>query len=633
MDKKSIWKSIVPLVAIGLAVAYSLGLILDSPDWINGRNWEWVRRLPGGGGRILWLIGISLGALFLWFWTQGWKGERTRKTFILVGWAVLITPILQLAIAGQHRSQPWSVIFLSTSRSGFYQDGIEIDAPLVFVQEHFENMRSYRDVHVRTQPPGWQVAFWAASRLAERVPTISEPFGRHLIRADCLSPDVRNISPAQASAAILSLSILLWSGLGTVPYWRLARYFLKGRPFRLAMIIYPFWPSLLVFTGRFDVLYAVLALLALWLAQHTLVYGRWLSALIFAVVMAGATWFGSGTLAIVALVDIVLLSQLLLNTVNRRHGVQQVVLLNGLFILALVALWGGLWLTLRVDGVGIFVLGQELHRKFRIVYPIWPLFNLFDLAVFIGIITFVGSLMGLVGVVGRKLIANKRPLRPIDGLIVGWIIAVVMLNLSGQVRAETGRLWLFLMGPGLLVGVAGWTDWLKETDHRQVWETLLLAGVLGQAMVTGLFLGGRAPESSVPNPVWSVEDELTAVAYTLGDNITLQGYALQELDDEVELTLYWQPSDFIQEDFVVFTHLLGPNGEILAQDDGPPQAGGLPTWCWVPGEVIQDKRVLPLVSESQIGVGFYEWQTGVRLVVDPPMANDTILMPSSEIQN
>jgi hypothetical protein len=84
---------------------------------------------------------------------------------------------------------------------------------------------------------------------------------------------------------------------------------------------------------------------------------------------------------------------------------------------------------------------------------------------------------------------------------------------------------------------------------------------------------------------------------------------------------------------VVFAHLLGPDGAILAQDDGPPQDGGLPTWCWVPGEVIEDKRVLPVVDESQIGVGFYDWRTGVRLAVEPPLENDTFLLPLSGVGN
>jgi hypothetical protein len=181
--------------------------------------------------------------------------------------------------------------------------------------------------------------------------------------------------------------------------------------------------------------------------------------------------------------------------------------------------------------------------------------------------------------------------------------------------------------------VAGWIDWLKGLNHKRLWEAGLLVGILGQAFVTGAFLGGRAPESSVPEPVWAVSDEATAVSYALGDSIALRGYTLREAAGEVELTLYWQALDFPREDYVVFAHLLGPDGAILAQDDGPPQDGGLPTWCWVPGEVIEDKRVLPVVDESQIGVGFYDWRTGVRLAVEPPLENDTFLLPLSGVGN
>lgn len=628
MGRKSTWLYVLLGGAIFLAVAYSVGLLLDVPEWINGRYWEWDRQLPDGGGRILWLLAICLVAFLLWLWTERKEDWRRQYTLLLVLWAAVMSPVLQEAVAGQHRSRPWSVIFLHLTTSGFFQDGVEIEDPVEFISEHYDNMRGYRDVHARTQPPGWQIAFWGASRLAERVPSIAEPFGRQLMREDCLSQELREMSPNQAAAAVLSLSILLWSGLGAVPYWRFGRYFLKGRPLHLALIVYPFWPAMLVFSGRFDALYAILALLTLWLGQRTLVKEHWLvSAVIFGGLMAAATWFGLGTLAIVALVDVVLVSQLLLKTVGWQQGIRRLLALNGLFLAALLALWVGLRVAFGLDGLALFALGQELHLDLRITYPVWPLFNMFDLAVFMSVVIFVGAIVGMIGVVWRTAVKGQ-PARPIDALITGWVVFVVVFNLSGQVRAETGRLWLFLMGPGLLVGVAGWTDWLKGNSRGRALTAALLLVVMGQAMASGLFLGGRAPTTTTPEPVWLVPDGVTAVSFNLGDTIALEGYSFEEGLTQTELTLYWQALDYLSEAYVVFAHQIDSAGNLVTQDDGPLQEGGPPTSCWIPGEIIEDTRVFPTVEDTRIGVGFYNWHTGERIVVEPPRENEMIFLPA-----
>jgi hypothetical protein len=418
-------------------------------------------------------------------------------------------------------------------------------------------------------------------------------------------------------------------------FWRLARYFLTERPSRIALMLYPFWPGLLVFSGRFDVLYAVLALLALWLAQHTLLNGRWWTAVLFGLILAAATWFGLGTLAIAGMVNVILLAQIGLGTVNGRSGFGRLLMLNGFLSAALLLFWGGLWLVLGVAGPAVFALSQELHQKFRIIYPLWPLFNLFDLAVFMGIVPFCGALAGMVKVGGRVL-TGQREFRPADALIVGWLVVVIGLNLSGQVRAETGRLWLFLMGPGILAGIAGWSSWLKGSGSQKKWEGVLIGAFLVQALVTGAFLGGRAPETSVPEPVWQTADGTTPVSYDLGDSIALKGYRLDEQNGRVELNLYWQALDYPRQDYAVFAHLLDAEGEIMAQDDGPPQAGGLPTWCWIPGEVVEDRREFTAVESDEaanIGVGIYDWQTGIRLIVEPAAKDNTIIIPLTSLNN
>jgi hypothetical protein len=80
--------------------------------------------------------------------------------------------------------------------------------------------------------------------------------------------------------------------------------------------------------------------------------------------------------------------------------------------------------------------------------------------------------------------------------------------------------------------------------------------------------------------------------------------------------------------YTVFTHLLGPDGQILAQQDNPPVNGTYPTTLWLPGEIVVDPYTIPLPTDLPPGdypiqVGFYIAENGLRLA--DPVLLDTIV--------
>jgi hypothetical protein len=292
---------------------------------------------------------------------------------------------------------------------------------------------------------------------------------------------------------------------------------------------------------------------------------------------------------------------------------------------AAAVLWGGLWMALEVDGAAMWRVSQEIHRIYRLNYPAWFAFNLYDLAVFMGIVPFVGA-VAAAGAAGAALAGLRCGWDvPGRGLALGWAATVVLLNLSATVRAETGRLWLFMMPLGLLVGLAYFVGAAGE-ERRRGWLLALFGAFLVQALVTGYLLGGRAGEPATPAPRWSVPTSATAVDYQLGESVALRGYETAREGDGLRLTLYWRALDFPRAEYSVFVHALDGEGAIVAQNDGPPAAA--PMWCWVPGEVVADERLLAAPPETEAaGVGLYDPVTGVRLPATPPTAEDRILLP------
>ncbi len=81
----------------------------------------------------------------------------------------------------------------------------------------------------------------------------------------------------------------------------------------------------------------------------------------------------------------------------------------------------------------------------------------------------------------------------------------------------------------------------------------------------------------------------------------------------------WQALRRLNQDYTVFFHALGPDGNRWGQQDTMPQAGMLPTSQWRPGQVVQDQYQLTLAADAPVGgdyrylLGLYQWQTGQRL--------------------
>ena len=554
------------------------------------------------------VVGLVAGAAAL----RGGEWSR-RRTALFLGGLVVLTPLLQIAVAAQHRPQPLSLVVMSAA--GFRQEGVRIDDPATFIREHTARMPTYGDIHLRTQPPGWPLTYLALAQLFAHAPGAADVAGRWIHRYDCAAPELLGLETAQLAAGSLRVALLLLSGLGVLPLYAIGRRFYPPAATRLGVVGFAFLPALLVFSGRFDVVYALLGLVGLWLGLRAVVDGERLAAIMLAVLLAVASFLSFTALPVAGVVLFMVAVCALAE--ERAGGPRRLLWTAGVIGAAVLLLWGVLWLTLDVNGLAMWRVSQAIHREYRLNYPAWFVFNLYDLAVFMGIIPFVGAVAaGAFGLRHRS--AGHWP-------AVGWLAAVLLLNLSATVRAETGRLWLFVMPLGLLIGLAYFAQAAGETKRGRDRLTLLFGMFLVQALVTGYLLGGRAGEPATAAPQWRLPPTATPVDYRLGESVALRGYEVSPVPDGVRLTLYWQALDFPRAEYSAFVHALDGTGAIVAQSDGPP---AVPMWCWVPGEVVGDERLLVATPAIQtVGVGLYDPLTGVRLMVAPPAPEERILLP------
>lgn len=117
------------------------------------------------------------------------------------------------------------------------------------------------------------------------------------------------------------------------------------------------------------------------------------------------------------------------------------------------------------------------------------------------------------------------------------------------------------------------------------------------------------------------EGGIRLLGYVLRDRM---GQAVDRLTgspgDVVRLTLYWQAERPIEQDYVVFTHVLDQTGWLRGQQDNQPRNGTFPTRAWVLGEWVVDIYRIPIDPAAPPGayvieVGMYRPADGERLKV------------------
>jgi hypothetical protein len=109
-------------------------------------------------------------------------------------------------------------------------------------------------------------------------------------------------------------------------------------------------------------------------------------------------------------------------------------------------------------------------------------------------------------------------------------------------------------------------------------------------------------------------------------------------EDQMNVTLWWKAERETPIDYTVLVHVLDENGQLIAQQDAPPNSNLSPTSLWQSGDVIRDRHSIPLPAEAgsaelRLLVGLYDRFTGQRLIASQdgrPLPNNTVALPVQE---
>jgi hypothetical protein len=284
-----------------------------------------------------------------------------------------------------------------------------------------------------------------------------------------------------------------------------------------------------------------------------------------------------------------------ISDLDKRFVVQQL----AAFAVGCLSIWLLYGLFFGVWPLAIYEAAGSARNDMSRNYWVWLGWNLVDFTIFTGL---------------PMMLLALDSVRP--GKVVGWPaltlafwIILLGLDISGQIRAEVGRIWLVLSPVPILI--AAGHIWRREEAAAGPKLSLVFVGVM--ALISGS-LGLRwevnplewpPPEAHDVSQTRPVVDQPVDVFF--GPAVHLIGYDLV-VGEQLEINLYWETSGRPRIPYTVFIHLLDETGELVAQSDSMPQDNRLPMTCWRPGDYVTDSHTLPLAG---LPAGSYSIRLGV----------------------
>lgn len=132
---------------------------------------------------------------------------------------------------------------------------------------------------------------------------------------------------------------------------------------------------------------------------------------------------------------------------------------------------------------------------------------------------------------------------------------------------------------------------------------------------------------------YDLPPEAIPVRASFGDVTALAGYTAEHrpAGDGLTITLFWRSLGQPATSYTISVRLVDQEGRTVAQHDGIPAEGALPTTLWLRDEVIADSHPLTVPADQDkttlaLQVVVYDPTTGVRLPVASPLPHrDDIL--------
>ncbi len=481
--------AVVVAVAAIAATAAIAAALLQLPRFNGPAEWCWPYR-PLGFAPLPMLLAVLCAAALVAVLLYGPAGRRGAVYLALVGYGFTLS-----LVAAQPNGFGRVVSVLSSRHSFSYLYDTALAPPTAALLADFPLASAGLSMHSRTHPPGVLLAIRALDQVARtlgpagflRAPLpqkAAAAMALEISRARERGKPVPAEPPSPLTGVLLAFLLPLAAAATALPLFSLAiAWGLPDRAARFAAALWLTVPAGVLFTPSVDqALGGLVVVGAAWAArgpkglqgpQRQPARMALIEVLLTGVVMALGCLISYGLLVAVPFVAWVAFSAgESIWPAPRRLARAALVGFGFAFPWLALALFAGYdpWTSFRT--------AIAAHREMAVAtrsYSTWLLANPYDFALF------CGPAVAVLAVVG--LVSRTTPLALRRGLAGGAVLFAV-LWLSGSVRGEVGRIWLFAM-PFAALAAAAAVD-RKGTSGRPA-PTHFALLVAAQALVTIAF--------------------------------------------------------------------------------------------------------------------------------------------------
>jgi hypothetical protein len=442
-----------------------------SGEWVWRRNTLPANLLPS-------LLAGTLFVALVWRLTRlDWVGMTRSKRASWLALLVVAIFLLQMALinaVGEPWISPGSII-ISPNATTYFALSMAIGEVRSWVASYPETM-SALPYHARTHPPGITLFFYGVRKLmAAVVPEGTQPFS-----AWAEGYRVFGLGPATSDAAATMVSaflIALLGALSVVPVYLLGKELIPDRVALLAAALAGTLPALLLLSASPDLMVLTLTATMLWLSYVAWKYARPLPAFLAGIIFALSAFLSLGVLA-VGLWLVLLAVVGAIRRPDRMAVAGRFVRLAlaglagfALFYIALYLLWD--YHPLAVARQALFAHREVTVAEQARTYWKWVVMNPVEFSVFAGVPLVIAAVWAIPAL-GR---APER--RCLNTFLIATAITFALLDLSGTVRGEVGRIWLFLMWPLALAAAPA----LERPSRSGVFLAIVILQILQALMM------------------------------------------------------------------------------------------------------------------------------------------------------
>jgi hypothetical protein len=615
--RRSLW--IIVLLGLAWVVVFTLDLM---PNLRGGAGWRWLRVFPPEHPERLLIFVVAVCGYLAGAW---WFVKRHRAVWLIL-WAVIAC--IGLTVAAQYvrvndlRYELYTRT-VSSLTTGWHYSAADIDelgGARAALSRWPEIMLSYIGIsgHVAVSPPGLSMAYYAANKVFAQMPTLASWLARPLRVDQCHNYRFLDYSDAELASAWFGMLMPLWGSL-TVPavYW-LGQSAYTEQTGRWGALIWPLVPAFLMFTPHPSTVFPMMSTVALGMLIEGQRRNQLLWIVASGIMMSGLSYVSYSFLPLIFLAGLVILGSLLIDRVEKRHDWQQLLTVSLAFGIGLVAIWGINTILSGLFPWEVFAGIRDEHFTLDRPYLPWVFFHLNDFFMFTG--------WPVILVAGLGVWQVAKALREKGSLVAGGVLTlagaatVIILDVSGIGRGESGRVWLllspfFVLMAATILGQTkpGYLAWLIV--GTQAMAAMVMVGSL-HVIDSGL----TAPPDTPPPLAEMPETDPIVSGAIFGDALRLESFTghIEIVTDDnntpapvLVLWLDWQSVGQVDHPYYLSFIPVSPESHPTQATLSQPFGGSYPTTCWLPESgLMQDRFEIPLFSDDATG----GWWVSLSLV-------------------